>query len=307
MKRKVAMYLEHHLHPLTMVIDLLLAWKRYNGEKKKAFSLGTIPFFNSNLNLNDFAPASKNHTFFILGGSKSINKIESRSWQIIASSLSVGLNNWFIHPFVPNLLMIEGFRKSDVDSPQYHQKVNNLKTYLSHTPVTLLLKDVNSSYLPWELILKSCVCDAYVISKFSVPGRNNENVAKAMKLLSFLRYHKMYPLFSRVSVVLAMSIGYLLGYRNIVLCGIDLNDGHYFWEEPGFVPRAGIALPLSSGQKRKGRHSTVDPEVNIVSADKSILSFTENILNPEGVKVFVSSDSSLLYPSLPLYRFDHVN
>lgn len=298
MANRISLFGEKYLYPIVFLRDFLKSYSALQAEKKTKGTLKAdeLPkdFFSKKKKILD------SDCFFILGGSRSINSITDEMWAYIERSTSIGINAFFVHPFVPSLLMVEGFRSRDVGSPLYQYYVDNLNLYLKNKSTTLLIKDPATSWLPWENIIVENR-DTYLVPKFIVPGRTNDSVKKAMSLLKLVNFHKKHFLMSRASITLAMSIGYKMGFKKIVLLGVDLNDGLYFWETKDFVHNNKVKIPLSSGQPSKKIHSTVNPDVNMVTADKSILSFYENILKPEGVEVFIGSKSSRLYPELPLF------
>lgn len=299
-KRTLAEFIEQKAHPIAFFGDLLRRLHAHRKSLNKAREIGIIDFFQDSIYCDHKSDAD---IFFILGGGPSINNLSSQDWSIIKRNKSLGLNLWFVHEFEPNFLMTEGFRQEDVGSDIYEWKAFELKKYMSCSSSILLLKDLSTSFLPWVELFSIAPDRIFSLAHLSVPGRSNESQQKAMGLIRRMSLHESYPIFTRVSVTLAMSIGYHLGFKKIVLCGVDLNDGLYFWEERNFSKHPEVSIPLGSGQKNKKLHSTVNPEVNQVTADMSILSMTNLLLRPSGVEVFVSSDSSRLFPRLPKFDF----
>lgn len=249
------------------------------------------------------SPKREGDAFYILGGSRSINNLSPLAWQEIGNSYSIGINNWFVHSFVPTYLLVEGWRPRDLNTPAYFHFIESLGNYLQSEDVTLLIKNFGIHYFPVSELKLAGRKNIYSVPKLEIPGRSNGEVAAAMHYANKLGLQKRFVLFSRVSVVMAMSIGYLMGFRQIVLCGVDLRDGKYFWEEPDFKPHRAVTPPPASGQVVAARHSTVSPAINPVTADASIFSFNERILKPSGVQLYVSSEESALYPQIAAYRF----
>lgn len=249
-----------------------------------------------------FLNKNKNKVFFILGGGGSINLITRQEWGFIEENTSLGINKWFVHDFEPDFLMMEGFRKKNIGSDLYNWTVCELKKYMKESRSVFLLKDMYHSSLPWVDLVKICPEKTFSISYFSVPGVSNIERDRSIKSMRALRVHKILPVFSRASVTLAMSIGFLLGFKKIVLCGVDLSDAKYFWEFSDFNNRSKTKLPPETGQKNSGIHSTVDQAVNKITVDRSILMMTNQFFRPSGVEVYVSSESSLLFPELPKFE-----
>lgn len=299
-KRKLAEFIEQKAYPIAFFVDLIRGLHARRKSLYKASEIGVFDFFGNSIYRDH---QSDTEVFFILGGGPSINNLSSYDWSIINNNKSLGLNSWFVHEFEPNYLMTEGFRKEDVGSDIYEWQASELKKYMSISRSILLLKDLYTSFLPWVEISSVAPDRTFSIAHLSVPGRSNESQKKAMAIIRKMNLHDSHPIFSRVSVTLAMSIGYHLGFKKIVLCGIDLNDGLYFWEKENFSQHPEIGIPPTSGQKNKKLHSTVNFEINPVTADMSILSMTNLLLRPSGVEVFVASESSRLFPDLPKFDF----
>jgi len=300
MKKKTYSLIERFLYPIAFLLAFAKSVKRYRKEQGAKHKYSIRNFFD--VDQTTLKAKDKNDIFFILGGSCSINDLESKDWELVRTSKSLGINQWYVHPFVPDILMVEGYRAADINSEQYQIQAKNMRCYLRNNPVTLLLKDLNGSHAAWPEIIQNSLGEVYSMPKFIVPGTNNESVKKALKILKKFNFHNIYPLSSRVSVTLAMSIGLLLGYKKIVLCGFDLKDGVYFWEKDGFVPHNDIhLLPPNSGQPDKKKHSTMNRSVNEKTADQSILSFYNEILKPSEVELFVGSPKSLLSDQVPIF------
>ena len=50
-----------------------------------------------------------NEVLFILGTGESINLITKKQWAFIDSNRTIGINQWFVHEYIPNFLICEGF------------------------------------------------------------------------------------------------------------------------------------------------------------------------------------------------------
>ena len=73
----------------------------------------------------------------------------------------------------------------------------------------------------------------------------------------------------------ALSFGAEMGYRRIVLAGVDLNDTRYFWDEDPDLAWFG------SGQTGQ-MHRTMDPAVAAVPVDRVVMAFRDLWLGPRG-------------------------
>lgn len=300
-KELIRTLLRGHFDLIELTEDFRCSLDSYKKNKLYAEEMGVSEFSKSKCGFGK--NPKKDEIFFILGGGASINSLTTEDWGLIGENTSLGLNSWFVHEFIPDFLMIEGFRNRDIGSELYKWKVSELIKYISVSKSKIILKDLNKSALEWSTIANTEPRKIFSVSYLSVPGKSNEQRDKAMRILRGTGLAKRYPIFSRVSVTLAMSIGQRLGFKKIVLCGVDLNDGYYFWEKGDFKKNPRITIPPGSGQTKKNIHSTVDPEVNEITADMSILSMVIQLLRPAGVKVYVGSKNSRLFPELPHFDF----
>lgn len=291
-------FLEDNFFYFMIMRDIVKRLFEYYAERNlsKLYNIPEISIEYDKLNEHKF--------FFVLGGGPSINLLNEKNWEIIKNNISLGLNNWMVHPFEPDYLMIEGFRDSEINTERYNWTDKYLPVYIKNSRSKILLKDIKNSHLNWNLLSNIMDNKTFIIPKFSVPGRNNESRKKVMNILGKVKIAKHFPLFSRVSVTLAISIGYLLGFKKIVLCGIDMNNADYFFEDKNFKSHPLVPILPTSGQLNKEIHSTVNKEINPITADRSILDFYEQILQNDGVKLYVNSKDSILFPRIPAFEWN---
>jgi hypothetical protein len=97
-----------------------------------------------------------------------------------------------------------------------------------------------------------------------------------------------------------VNIGYLLGFKKIVLCGVDLYDRRYFWHVAGtsFIPLSGVTNAkegeYGATGKLTARHRTAERLITQLAAWAANLKL-------RGVKLSVQNPASLLSEVLPVY------
>ena len=104
-----------------------------------------------------------------------------------------------------------------------------------------------------------------------------------------------------------MNCAYVLGWRRIVLVGVDLYDSRYFFlpadKTLGVDPVTGRTTAVGANQWRGNRssqpHNTV--QIGIVDVMKS----WRSILAGDGVELYVYNPRSLLADVLPVYGDAH--
>lgn len=91
------------------------------------------------------------------------------------------------------------------------------------------------------------------------------------------------------SAIDAVNLAYLVGWKTIVLVGVDLNDKGYFW--------------LPKGQTREYEKPGLSYESRFTNADQIVpmLGQWAALLEAEGVRLFVYSPRSLLASALPVF------
>jgi len=88
----------------------------------------------------------------------------------------------------------------------------------------------------------------------------------------------------------AINLGYLMGYKEVVLVGVDLYDSSYFYQDKDKTRDYDIGL----GRSAKDKHKTSKPVLEIISKWK-------NFLQAEGVSLYVYNQKSLLKSVIPIF------
>ena len=300
-KKELLEKIEKNLFPIEFLRLLIRSYVEYLNEIKFANNLQITSFFESKY--LQFVNNNDKENFFVLGGSQSINKISSDQWRFISSQVSLGINKWFVHRFVPSMLMVEGYKKCDLHKEKYTWINDNLINYLSNEKLTVLVKDISKSHLRWNDLRKSNQ-EIYSIPKLKIPGRSNLSFKKSLLIMKKFGLHNIFNLFSRTSIIQAISLGQILGYKKIILCGVDLNDNKYFWSDNNFVCHEKTSIPNQDNKIiNEGFHETSDLSLNKLTAEYLIKEFNNIILKESNIKLYVLSNYSVLYPDIPLYTF----
>lgn len=177
--------------------------------------------------------ASKDYCF-IFGSGASVNRLESNNFDFIKENFSIGINQWFFHDFVTDLYFFEAGHNNDNNRQveKVLDVVNDRREELSGSKIILpfeslwiidRLRDIdNSSKLDYSYysVLPFLFKDLSLLSG-SIDFLRNSIFKYELKDLIFG---------SGSSVLRAVILAEWLGYKNIVLMGIDLG-GEYFYEE----------------------------------------------------------------------------
>jgi hypothetical protein len=255
-------------------------------------------------------------TIFILASGSSISSYSKKHWDIIKRHDSIGFNFWPVHDFIPTYYQVE-IPQAGLDRAaklakimSFKQKAyQNVPIIIKTTQITPSRRDsffqnLNDNYLP----------NVYVSKVIPIPGLTIETQRKSIGLLNWLGYFDAGKRFNSVSswassVSDLLHIAVKFGYKNIVLCGVDLNDSRYFYEiDAKYYEEKGVPLPDNIYAKNtKHRVNTgvillkEAPEWGAVKLKDTLCILNEIILKPKGIKLYVALKSSALYPGFPDY------
>ena len=239
----------------------------------------------------------KSDTLFILGSGASINKISNDMWQHIKKNDSLGFNFWILHNHIPNYYMFEPPIKSNQELllKLIRQKA---KDYIKNNTF-FIMKDVKSLKIKCEKIPKEIRSRFMAAPKDDFYGNTRENFIRSIRLARKLNLLKRNVLYSRrASLFSAIYMGWRLGYKKIVLAGIDLNNTDYFYDDPSKYDQN--LVPVNP--KRGKIHATARDIETDFRIDELVYMIKEELLDKDNVKLFVLNENSLLVEKLPVYK-----
>jgi len=252
----------------------------------------------------------KSDTVFVLGSGPSINEINSERWEQIRNHDTVGMNFWIIHEHVPTFYFIEpinpqqrpdldsGYRKILAQRFHDYEKVPKFVSdlHFAHTPDFIRrLRDV------WPHAL-------YRIRSYMAVGRTEREMAMSLQSAEKQKIFdasdgKIEELFKySLSLSIVLNFCIIMGYRKIVLCGVELNSLNYFYEDPNRYPDfSGFRKNIHREGKLTLLNYLFQSEFAI-PFDKVIYAFQEQIIKKRNIFLAVESRASALYPVLPLFK-----
>ena len=234
---------------------------------------------------------------FILGSGRSINDITDAQWAEMTASDTIGFNNWMVHPFVPTFYVRE-LRSSA--TANIAVKACLTAREAAYRDVPFLLKDVRARHRDGNLTVQDFRTagfgDRLVSTAQVYPPADTERDLRAFLRL-WRRGASRWPVPTyRASLSFLILLAYRMGYREIVLCGIDLNVPTYFWEDDGFD---GDSFGLPRNATRTTAHRTTDPDLGL-PIQTVIKAIQEEVLAPAGIALTLISDRSALVDFLPV-------
>src|SRR5690554_5985139 len=261
----IARVLEKRLFPIYFLFSFLF----FNKRVVQLYMLSRSTGYQG-IDLDKLKKRKKSDTLYILGSGGSINDISIEAWKQIKCSDSLGLNFWIVNDHIPDFYMLE--------IPVYKENrevmlkwVDNRKAQVLEKESCILIKDLESGLLDLSYYPEELKGNSYILYKDSL-------------------------YFCRGSLFSAIYLGSKLGYKKIVLAGVDLYNSGYFYDSDAYSHKL---LPVS--EQVGDVHDTVNKAISNVSMDELVVLLDQELLKPQGCELYVLNSSSLLHPRIPLY------
>jgi hypothetical protein len=244
----------------------------------------------------------RSDTLFVLGSGSSINNIPASRWAAIRQHDSIGLNYWLYHDLVPTILYFEVMPDHEDSLIGSFTGMANALAPRYRDTLKIASEFHNGVRLPAGL---SPEFRETLFAHVSVPMfvDTDTQLSTSLRLLKGLGVFRPgrppRTLFKHAgSVTAAISLAVNMGYRRIVLCGIDLTSPQYFFQDKALYPEAGAFF----GAIQEGKHETLLPGLYRLTypADKVIPAIKKHVLDPMGIALFVEDASSALHPKIPV-------
>lgn len=292
----------HLPYPLLLRAYAATVGRREASLAAEAAQRASIPLLDGGV----FRGRKRSDTVFVLGSGSSINRIGAERWQGMAAHDTIALNFWPIHPFVPTYYLFESVPPAS-DDPTFSLAMFPLLLELfarraedyAGTPKVISnlarVGDQLALHLPeaWRVNLFWCPMPPVV-------ARTPHELGYCLRYLDaqgvFATSGPLEALFKYGSnLVMCLSLAIRLGYRRIVLCGVDLSDQAYFYQDRERFPEFCDYEFLP----RQQIHKTARKLPWLVPIDQVLLGLIAEILEPRGIELFVENRSSALWPRIP--------
>jgi len=245
----------------------------------------------SDFNIEDHKSSDN---LFILGSGASINDYGKEEWEKIKNGDSFGFNFWMIHDFVPTYYMFEPMKKPNREK-KFIQLLNLKKGQYKNTP--FILKDLETREFPFDKVPERLKNNFYVPYKFKISGNSKKSLNKSIIYIKKLNLlNESIQLFRKGSLSQAIYFGYQFNYKNIVLCGVDLNSTDYFYESQHFKMKD---LPIPKTGQTGKVHKTFDKQKYNITIDDVIKCMQDTLLSDRNL--YIGSKKSALHPELDYY------
>ena len=267
----------------------------------------TSGYLSLNVGTRFFPPGSDEKTVFLLGSGSSINELAEQDFAHIRQGVSIGINAWALHAFVPDVYSFETGQDGDGPSEEtkFVSRALNRKQVIELKPKFVFLRPTlpatsrNLVEVPPNLETA-----AYMYGRANVVTKMRSNLrADLSRIVRAIRIGdapQNVLLDNGASVVRLMGLFAAQGHKNIVLVGVDLNRSPYFWQS---APSTRIADNVSDKMSRPvgSPHNSLETLDRPFPVDVFISELALVLREEMDVKVWVSSPTSALSKSLPVY------
>ena len=185
-------------------------------------------------------------TLYILGSGSSVNQVSDEMWDQIAGHVSVGINHWTLHKFVPDVYAVEPVPDSrrdvgrsvtslEVDHLNHLRLLDRSAVYKSEAIVICLAPRTvgeNAQVMELPERLRDRM---YMYFRFTPFTRMEKNIADDYGRFLNSRLDRTTSLVgpdSGATLVRLLGIAVKTGFKHVVLVGVDLSTT-YFWQEKG--------------------------------------------------------------------------
>ncbi|MEH7494541.1 hypothetical protein [Neobacillus niacini] len=243
----------------------------------------------------------KSDTLFILGSGKSIEDLTPAQWAMIKENDSLGLNFWLYHEFVPTFYVYEESLNVERNN-LFYKLLRQKQDMYKDTP--FIVKDIEYKGITFDSIPSELTKNIYLSTEMVVFGGKidfSRFLYRGYLLLSKFNKRNKNVLLKRSG-----SLSYLLflaenfGYRNIVLCGIDLINSDYFY----YNPKYSVYSVPDNKMKVQNRHLTDVETKGNIPISTVVTNINEQVFKRKGINLFVGSKDSALFPMFDCY-FDY--
>lgn len=257
--------------------------------------------------LGKLQPKPTADTFFILGAGSSINELTPENFAEIARHRSVGINTWPVHLFVPDFYSFEcvswigdGLDLSRAFRSLARQDILELKP-----PVALLRLKTDAEIEQLRCLPVGFEDRIFFYGRVSPSTRKISNLAKDLTWFFEVqrKFEPQVVVDSGASVVRMISLGLALGYRRIVLTGVDLNESPYFWESNEDYYSQLEEFPVYSRQL-SATHETQEKGKRPFGVIEFISEISTAFQNQEGFELYISTEKSELAKKLQVYHWE---
>lgn len=263
-----------------------------------------------------------NKSLFILGSGPTVNEHTEEEWEHIGNNDSWGFNVWFCHDFVPSTYIAQAL---------VEPKKNSKDTFPYSTNIMLrkMLDDRKEDYINTTFFIRGDAVNKHKFYKTEfgsklegilgrqgalfaeMPVGSTNKISPSVLLdnlhsLGFFQINREVQIIPKFGSTITelISLALMLGYKEIVLCGIDMNDGGHFYDNEESFQRYPYLRQLSNinhTRTPEGGHEHMDSTSRPYTIKEYIVALRKFAKEKFGAEIYVMREKSALYPEIPKY------
>lgn len=281
--------------------------KRETLFSKRQAEIASVPLLSVDRLRRSVGPGSGANTFYIMGSGASVESLTDQHFEQIASQTSVGINSWGVHQFVPDIYSFESVPwVGDGQDFSRTMALLDRDDIRARQPEIIILRPKTVAEIEnLEVLPRSLRGLVSFYGRITPATRNRTNLDGDVARY-FNQVVPRYPtvvLDSGASVVRMVVLGIILGFRRIVLAGVDLNGSAYFWEKrPEYLLSLAGEPPVNN--QVTSTHETLtslNRPFDVVAMLRALNHFFQA---ERGGRLLVSSPDSALAKFLPLETWE---
>lgn len=256
--------------------------------------------------LSEEAIAKKADTIFILGSGSSVCKLGEKEINIMNEELSIGINTWVFHGFVPDAYGIEpvGSNKPKRDMMS---KALQEKQVTREKPIVFLKDNYHYSNKSSKVVIPQGLEEStYSYTSVPIITRERKGLKRSFRIFHNMHKAGIIPFYCvadrGASIVRFASLAMRLNVDRIVFVGVDLNHSEYFWERDNNLYRKWDLENVKSGQTGDV-HETDDPNKKRFRVSDVINGLSRVSKEIGGPTMLVENESSALAKHLDVYKW----
>ena len=243
-------------------------------------------------------------TFFVLGSGSSINRLSPANFEEIGAHRSVGINTWPIHSFIPDFYSFEcvSWIGDGLDFSRSLGLLHREDVQKAKPPVVVLRLKTEFEVEQLAGLPEEFKDRLFFYGRAIPAAREVSNLVADLEFLlqPSLPRQPVVVADSGSSIVRMVALGIAMGYRKIVLTGVDLNDAPYFWQENSQYNAARSRFPVFSRQVG-ATHETLERGRRPFIVTEMVSALADIIDSRYDGKLYVSTSESTLASFLPVY------
>jgi hypothetical protein len=243
-------------------------------------------------NLKTLVKEKKSDTLFILACGSSINEITDLEFAQIKNHDQIAIGSWLYHEFVPKMLLVEISTFPKLGPIHQSYTLDKLKSHTERYAGTRFLfksrvpSEETSHHLYLEITKKfkfSWMDSRIIFSKSKITFDIIVFIFNSLGLFldkdRFIQHNG--------SLIWSILMGYKLGYKKIVLCGVDL-VGNYFFDDD---------------KPNEDKHPTLLKSENFLSILEVVSIVQRKILIKRGIELYKLQSGKAFNGVLKDYEF----